>query len=160
MGRGSGDLLATHHRGKATGGTLLADKGRLTRAQTGKSHRFLRHVPLGKLGFDPLAALQGKAKPSPLLLGDDEDVVEQEEVAEAAGAAAEEPGLLREQQVQLAPLPQPPGHRDQRERLEQSPARLSPCPPHQQQATPRQEVNLQWPWAQQGWTPRVFKRPL
>lgn len=52
-------------------------------------------------------------------------------MAEAAGAAAEEPRLLREQQVQLPPLQQPPRHRDQREGLEQSQERagLLPSPP-------------------------------
>jgi len=91
----------------------------------------------------------------PLLLGDDEDVVEQEEVAEPAGASAEDAGLLRRQQVQLAPLQQPAGGRDQRQRLERirRTAGLLPGSRAVGRTHPRRHLGTRsGPWGQSGWT--------
>lgn len=100
-----------------------------------------------------------KSGPSPLLLGDDEDVVEEEEVAEAAGATAEDAGLLGEQQ--LPSLQQPPGRRDQRERLQQhqEKAQLLPSSPAAGTVKVRSEPEVALGSAGMD-TPHGFKCPL
>lgn len=55
---------------------------------------------------------------SPLLLGDDEDVVEEEEVDLLARRPLEEDAAVLDKGRQLAALDHPPGGGDQRERLQ------------------------------------------
>lgn len=79
---------------------------------------------------------KGPPRALPLLLGYDEDVVEQEEVAEPAGTAAEDASLFRQQQVQLPPLQQPAGSRDQWEWLKRTQEQSELRPGSQEQSTP------------------------
>lgn len=125
-------------------------------SKQGNLKNFLGYVLLGKRRLYPPWSFsrerRGFRAALPLFLGYDEDVVEQEEVAEPAGAPAEDAPLFRQQQVQLPPLQQPAGRRDQRERLKRT-QRKSRLPPVSQAAGKITQRSCIWarsgPWGAQ-----------
>lgn len=80
---------------------------------------FKNHQPpltgTSHLDVQPATAQEG----SPLLLGDDEHIVEEEEVDLLSGHPPREKHRVLHVGRQLAPLDQPPGRGDQRKRLQE-----------------------------------------
>lgn len=113
--------MCSVHLGATPNRNLVAALTRNTSKMltTGEPLGFLKLLGKARLeSTQPLPSeRQGCPRASPFLLGYDQDVVEEEEVANPARALTEDSCLLGEEQVELAPLQQPAGGRDQWKRL-------------------------------------------
>lgn len=138
------------------GASPLADKGHLHKVKTGKSQGFLWIVLLGKLGFNPLDVLQGKAGPSlqPHLffLVMMRTSLKRKRWQRRPAPRRKSPASSESSRCSS---PRFSSHRDTEisgKGWNRARKGLGYCPPHQQQAKSRLGVNLQWPWGQLGWT--------